>query len=98
MQLRSLTSFVQFFPTPEDANIIYDFVCPTPGGQVPENIDMALNSAQIPPDLDNPVCDNEFLNDALMQARNMIQTFYNLTNHEQFCRYSTSPINVLQLL
>ena len=59
---------------------------------------MALNSAQIPPDLDNPVCDNEFLNDALMQARNMIQTFYNLTNHEQFCRYSTCPINVLQLL
>ena len=69
---------------------MYDIVCPAPGGQVPQAIDMALNSAQLTPDLENPVCDNEFLNDALMQARSMVRTFYNLTTHAQFCRYSTA--------
>ena len=97
-ELPRLTSFTQLFRNPEVANaIIYDFVCPAPGGQVPQVIENGLNNLRLPPDFNNPVCDNEFLNDALMQARIMIRTFYNLTTHAQFCRCNTNHSNVSQL-
>ena len=58
-------------------------MAPVPDGQFLQDIDMAPNSAQIPPDFDNRVR-HEFLNDALIQARSIVETFYNLITHEQF--------------
>jgi len=86
--INNLKDLLALFGTPPEFNLqpIYDLICPMPGSEVPENVVNLLNFT-VSPDFQNPICDDDLLNEALEQAKIYIQTFYNLTSHDQFCRY-----------
>ena len=65
---------------------ISSYICPLPDTPVPLEIQNLFGNSSLQPSTLNLFCDNNTLNRVLDILRSFVTNYFNLSNHEIFCK------------